>query len=169
MRTLLLSLLLLVPVAGSAHGDSPSLEAEVGEYFIDIGHEELRPNDDIEFGIDLFAGDPIDYADFASVDVRVTKDGAELVSGTVENDAVNIPVFTVNFPEAGGYDMDVRYLDANDALIVARTFHLEVPSSGAAMLRDGFVTLHYVIAAGLFALSAGIAGYALWQRFGPKK
>lgn len=169
MRLLLLSILLLAPVPAFAHGDSPSLEAEVGEYFIDIGYEELRPQDDIEFGIDLFAGDPIDYADFASVDIRVTKDGAELVSGSVENDAVNIPVFTVNFPQAGGYDMDVRYLDANGALLVARTFHLEVPSSGSAMLRDGYITLHYVIAAGLFALSAGIASYALWQRFGPKK
>lgn len=169
MRTFFLSLLLLAPVPAFAHGDSPSLEAEEGKYFIDIGHEELRPHDDIEFGIDLFTGDPIDYADFASADVRVTKDGAELVSGTVENDAVNVPVFTVNFPEPGGYDLDVRYLDDGGALLAAHTFHLEVPGTSTVMLRDAEDTLHYVLAAGLFALSIGIGGYALWQRFGKKR
>ncbi len=137
---------------------------------IDIGYvPELEPDTEIEFDIDLFTKEPIDYADFASVDVRVTKDGAEVVAGSVENDQVNIPVFHVMFPDAGGYDMDIRYLDEHDELIVARTFHLEVPGAARVMLRDGEDMLHYVFAAGLFALSIGIAGFALWERFGPKK
>lgn len=154
----------------SAHGDAPSLEAEVGEYMIDIGYTpDLAPGEKIEFDIDLFTADPIEYADFASVDVRVTKDGAEIVSGSVENDSVNIPVFHVTFPEKGGYDMDVRYLDEEERLLAARTFHLEVPNDAQVLLRGGLETAHYVIAAGLFALSVGIGGYALWERFGPKK
>lgn len=161
--------LLVTPFVAFAHGDSPSLEAETAGYLIDIGHEELAANDDIEFDIDLFTADPIDYADFASVDVRVTKNGAEIVAGAVENDGVHIPVFTVNFPEPGGYDIDVRYLNADDSLIVARTFHVDVPVGSRVLLREGFELLHYVLAAGLFALSAGIGGYALWQRFWPKK
>lgn len=165
---LLASGLFVVPFA-SAHGDSPSLEAETAGYLIDIGHEPLAPNNDIEFDIDLFTADPIEYADFASAFIRVTKDGAEIVSGAVENDRVHIPVFTVNFPEAGGYDIDVRYLHADDSLIVARTFHVEVPGTSTVALRDAENMLHYVLAAGLFALSIGIAGYSLWQRFGQKK
>jgi hypothetical protein len=169
MRLLLLSLL-LSPVAAFAHGDAPSLEADVDGYMIDIGYEDLRAGTPIEFDIDLFReGPPIEYADFASVDLRVTKDGAEIVAGSVENDEKNIPTFDVTFPEPGGYDMDVRYLDDAGALIVARTFHLEVPGGATVMLRDGEDMLHYVLAAGLFALSVGIAGVALWNRFGPKK
>ena len=154
----------------SAHGDAPSLEAEVGEYLIDVGYDPvLAPRVPIEFDIDLFTREPIDYADFAAVDVRVSKDGTELETASVENDEVHVPVFAYTFPEPGGYDMDLRYLDAQGNLIVARTFHLEVPTGSSAALRDGFVTLHYVIAAGLLALSLGIAGYSLWQRFGSKK
>lgn len=148
-----------------AHGDSPSLEAEEGRYLIDIGHEELAANDDIEFDFDLFDAETLDFADFASVDVRVTRDGAELTSGSIENDAVHIPVMTVNFPEPGGYDIDVRYLDASDALLAAHTFHVEVPGTSAVMLRDGETALHYAVAIGLFTLSLGIGGHALWQRF----
>ena len=164
MRTLLLSLL-LVPVSALAHGDSPSLEAEVGDYFIDIGHEDLAPRTDVEFGLDLFTKDPIEYAEFASVDVRVTKDGAELKAQSLENDGVNIPVFVMNFPEPGAYDMDVRFLDASDRLLVARTFRLEIPTAGIALTRQGVEWLHYAIAAGLFALSAGILAVSTWQRF----
>jgi len=170
MRILLLSFL-LSPVAAFAHGDAPSLEADVGEYLIDIGYTpDLAPGTEIEFDIDLFrAGPPVDYADFASVDVRVTKDGTEVVAGSVENDAVNIPTFHVTFPESGGYDIDIRYLDARDVLIVARTFHVEVPTPTGVIVRGGVETLHYVIAAMLFALSLGIGGYSLWERFKPKK
>jgi hypothetical protein len=169
MRSLLLVLALL-PLSVSAHGDAPSLEADVGDYMIDIGYTpELEAGTEIEFDIDLFTKEPIDYADFASVDVRVTKDGAEVVAGSVENDQVNIPTFRVTFPETGGYDMDIRYLDEQDRLIVARTFHLEVPNDAQVFVRGGLETAHYVIAAGLFALSLGIGGYALWERFGPKK
>lgn len=169
MRSLLLVLALL-PLSVSAHGDAPSLEAQVGEYMIDIGYTpDLAPGEKIEFDIDLFTADPIDYADFASVDVRVTKDGAEIVSGSVENDSVNIPVFHVTFPEAGGYDMDIRYLDEQDRLIVARTFHLEVPGSAGVMLREGSSMATYVVAAGLLAISVAIGGTALWERFGPAK
>lgn len=159
------ALLFLSAPSVSAHGDSPSLEAEVGDYFIDIGHEELAPRTDIEFGLDLFTKDPIEYADFASVDVRVTKEGAELKAQSLENDGVHIPVFVMNFPEPGAYDMDVRFLDAQDTLIVARTFRLEVPTSAVALTRQGVEWLHYAIATGLFALSAGILGVSLWQRF----
>jgi hypothetical protein len=169
MRSLLLVLALL-PLSVSAHGDAPSLEAEVGEYMIDIGYApDLAPGEKIEFDIDLFTANPIDYADFASVDVRVTRDGAEIVSGSVENDSVNVPVFHVTFPDAGGYDMDVRYLDGQDRLIVARTFHLEVPGAAGVMLREGSSMAAYVIAGGLLALSIGIGGFALWERFKPKK
>lgn len=165
MRLLLLSLL-ISPVATFAHGDAPSLEAEVGEYLIDIGYTpDLAPGTEIEFDIDLFTANPVDYADFASVDVRVAKDGAELVSGSVENDTTNIPVFHVTFPEPGGYDIDIRYLDEADTLIVARTFHVEVPTPAGVMVRGGFETLNYVIAVVLLALSIGIGGYSLRQRF----
>lgn len=166
---LLVSGLVVIPSI-SAHGDSPSLEAEVGEYMIDIGYTpDLAPRIPIEFDIDLFTKDLTDYADFASVDVRLSKDGAELDTASIENDGVNIPMYSVTFPEPGGYDLDVRYVNADESLIAARTFHLQVPTGSAAALRDGFVLLHYVIAAGLLALSIGIAGYSLWQRFGPKK
>lgn len=160
------ALLIVVYVSSvSAHGDSPSLEAEVGAYLIDIGHEALAPRTDIEFAMDLFTKDPIEYAPFASVDVRITKDGAELETASLENDGVNVPVFVMNFPEPGGYDMDVRFLDGQDALIAARTFHLEVPTSRVVLVRDGVEIAHYAIAAGLFALSAGILGVSLWQRY----
>ncbi len=150
----------------SAHGDAPSLEVEVGEYFIDIGYDDLAPGRETEFDIDLLLiGPPVDYADFASVDVRVTKEGTEIVAGSVENDAVHIPTFVVTFPEPGGYDIDVRFLDVQDELMVARTFHVEVPEASVAALRGGLETLHYAIAAGLLALSIGIAGYSVWQRY----
>jgi hypothetical protein len=169
MRFLALSLV-LVPFVAFAHGDAPSLEAEVGGYLIDIGYTPaLAAGEDIEFDIDLFTADPIEYADFASVDVRVAKDGAELTTASVENDDVNIPVFRVTLPEPGGYDMDVRFLDEHDRLIAARTFHLQVPNDAQAFVRGGLEMAHYVIAAGLFALSLGIGGYALWERFGAKK
>jgi hypothetical protein len=170
--SLLASVLLAVVFASSvsAHGDAPSLEAEVGEYMIDIGYTpELAPNTEIEFDIDLFTKEPIDYADFASVDLRFSKDGTELATASVENDKVHIPTYVMTFPEPGGYDIDVRYLNDAGTLIVARTFHVEVPTGSRAMLRDGFVVFHYVLAAGLFALSIGIACYSLWQRFGTKK
>ncbi len=169
MRLLLLSLL-LTPFAAFAHGDAPSLEATVGGYMIDIGYApELAADTNIEFDVDLFTAEPVDYAEFASADLRVTQNGKEIVAGSVENDKLNIPTFTVKFPEPGGYDMDVRYLDADGALIVARTFHLEVPGDSAVMMRSAEDMLHYVLAAGLFALSLGIAGYSLWQRFGSRK
>lgn len=166
-----LLLLLFSASSASAHGDAPSLEAEVGEYFIDIGYGDLAPGRETEFDIDLLLiGPPVEYADFASVDVRVTKDGTEIVAGSVENDDVHIPTFAVTFPDAGGYDIDVRFLDEQEQLIVARTFHLEVPPASVAALRGGLETLHYVIAAGLLALSIGIAGYSVWQRYKiPKK
>lgn len=158
---------LLVSSSVSAHGDSPSLEAEVNGYLIDIGYEgDIVAGSDIEFDIDLFkVGPPVDYAEFASVDVRVTKDGAEIVAGSVENDVAHVPMITLNFPDAGGYDMDVRFLDATDTLIVARTFHVEVLGGAQGLLRQGFTALHYAIAAGLFALSAGIAVVSLRKRF----
>lgn len=159
---------LFVASSAFAHGDSPSLEAEDAGYLIDIGHEPLAPGTDIEFDVDLFTADPIEYADFASAFIRVTRNGTEIVSGAVKNDGEHVPVFTVNFPDPGGYDIDVRYLNTDDSLIVARTFHVDVPHSSNVMLRDGFVMLHYAIATGLFALSIGIAGYSLWQRFGKR-
>lgn len=170
MRLLLLTLF-LVPLAANAHGDAPSLEAEVGGYLIDIGYEpDLAPKETIEFDFDLFRiGPPIDYADFASIDVRVTRNGAQVSSASVGNDESYRPVVGMAFDEPGGYDMDVRYLDVGGSLIVARTFHLEVPSDARVFVRGGLETAHYVIAAGLFALSLGIAAYSLWQRFGVAK
>lgn len=176
MRSIMLLLLFtlssvegLSPFA-SAHGDTSSLEAEVGEYLIDIGYEPaLEAGVPIAFDADLFlAGPPLEYADFARVDIRVTKDGGEIVTHSVENEEQHIPAFTVTFPEAGDYDMDVRYLDANDVLLAARTFRLEVLTGSMVSLRSGLEALHYVIAAGLFALSIGIAGYSLWQRYREK-
>lgn len=169
MRILPLFVLLLAPFAALAHGDSPSLEAEVGGYLIDIGYGELEAGTPVEFDLDLYTSDPIAYADFARVDLRVTRDGAEIAAGAVENEQERVPAYAVTFPEPGGYDIDVRYLDDADALIVARTFHVEVPDDGTLMLRDAENTLHYVLATGLFALSFGIAGYSLWQRYGAKK
>ncbi len=164
MRFLLL--LLLLPLLTFAHGDSPSLEAEVGKYLIDIGYEALSPGEPVTFDLDLYETEPsMTYAAFASVDVRVSREGAEIQAGSVENDGVHVPVFTVLFPEPGGYDVDVRYLDADAALIVARTFHLEVPSASRAILREGFMSLSYVIAALLLALSLGIGGYSLWEKY----
>jgi len=163
------SVFLVAPVFAMAHGDAPSLEATVGKYVIDIGYDDLRAGSDVEFDIDLFTSNPINYADFASVDVRVTRSGALVVEGSVENDKVHVPVFTVNFPEAGGYDIDVRYLDEADALIVARTFHVEVPGSSYAFFSNITDTLRYVLAACLFLVSFGAGGYALWQHYGPKK
>ncbi len=168
MRLLLLSLL-LSPVAALAHGDSPSLEAETGPYLIDIGYDVLAAGAETEFNLDLFHRDTLDFADFATVEMRVSQNGAVLTAGETDNDRVNIPVMLVHFPEAGGYDMDVRYVDEEKKLIAAHTFHLEVPGSSAATMLKAEETLHYVIAAGLFALSAGIAGYALWQRYGKKR
>lgn len=161
--------ILVGPGFVAAHGDAPSLEATVGKYIIDIGYDDLRAGRDMEFDIDLFTSNPITYADFASVDVRVTRSGALVVEGSVENDKVHVPVFTVNFPEAGGYDIDVRYLDEADALIVARTFHVEVPGSSYAFFSNITDTLRYVLAACLFLVSFGAGGYALWQHYGPKK
>lgn len=163
---LLIFPLLLFPFLAFAHGDSPSLEAEVGEYFIDIGYEALQTDEPVMLNIDLYKNVPsLTYAAFASVELRVTRDGAEVIAGSVQNDGMHVPVFEVSFPKPGGYDMDVRFLDGAGALIVARTFHLDVPSDSYVMLRDGFVSLHYVIAALLFALSLGIGCYSVWERF----
>lgn len=165
MRFLLLSLL-LVPVSAFAHGEAPSLEAEVGEYLIDIGYTDLAAKTDVEFDIDLFlAGPPIAYAEFASVEVRFSSNGAELATATVPNDGVHVPVVTVNFPAPGGYDMDVRYLDAAGSLIVARTFYVEIPGTAGVLTREGLQGLSYVIAGVLLAASLGVGGYSLLKRY----
>lgn len=157
---------LLMPIVTVAHGDRPSLEAEVGAYLIDIGYDDLAPNEDVVFDIDLYnSGPPLTYADFAGVDLRVTRQGAEIATLSVENGDAYAPTFTLRFPEPGGYDIDVRFVDANEKLIAAHTFHLEVPTGGTLMLQDGMEWLRYAVAGILLVLSLGTGGYALWGRF----
>lgn len=167
MRRFFLFVLLATPSLAFAHGDAPSLEAEVGGYLIDIGYDDLEAGTPVEFDADLYTNEPLAYADFATFEYRVTRDGQEIAAGAIDNDE-RVPTFDVTFPEPGGYDMDVRFLDDAGQLIVPRTFHLEIPGSGTVMLRNADDALHYVLAGGLFALSFGIAGYALWQKYGPK-
>lgn len=170
MKLLLLALLAL-PLAVSAHGGgTPTLEAEVGEYLIDIGYDRLAvAGEEITFDLDLFtAGPPIDYATFATVELRVTKNGSEIFNGAVPNEEAQVPTMSVIFPESGGYDLDVRYENEASELIVGHTFHLEVQPPAAGTALRALQGMHYTIAGGLFALSLGIGGYSLWKRFGKR-
>lgn len=158
-RFLLLPVLLLLPVAASAHGGRPSFEAESGPYLIDIGYSAtgFRPEEEVTFDFDLYqdVNGTQAFADFQLVRVEITR-GEEMVHGEeLANEESFIPTMTYTFAEEGDYTLAVAYVQSGSVIADAE-FPVPVQENAGAAGRAANV-MTYVIAAILAVFGVGVA------------
>lgn len=152
----------ILPTLTFAHGDSPSLEAEVNEYLVDIGvsQEGIRPGEEVTFDFDLFTTDDRpQFVHFGSVDVEIKHDDTVLLSEVIANDSTYIPTLAYTFREEGEYRLTASFLTGS-TVIASQGFDLAVaPGSGTAARFEN--ATHYVIAAILvgFTLVYGMVSF----------
>lgn len=112
-RLLAAALCLSVSSVAFAHGDSPSFEATVDGYLMDIGYSVMSPapGDAVHFDFDLFTGtgDNLAFASFKSVTVTATKDGFPALTQTIPNVEPNVPSATLAFSQNGTYDLNISF------------------------------------------------------------
>lgn len=158
-RFLLLPVLLLLPVAVSAHGGRPSFEVESGPYLIDIGYSAtgFRPAEEVTFDFDLYrdVNGTQAFADFEMVRVEISR-GEEMVhSEELANDESFIPTMKYTFSEEGEYSLGVAYVQSG-SVIADAAFPVPVKENAGTAGRAVNV-MTYVIAAILAAFGVGVA------------
>lgn len=158
-RFLLVFALFLAPVFVSAHGGTPSFEAQSGPYLIDIGYSVtgFRPAEEVTFDFDLYrdVNGVQSFADFQLIRVEITRDGEMVHSEELENEESFIPMMKYTFPEAGDYRLEAAYVQSG-SLIADAAFDVPVGEHNGAAGRTVNV-MTYVIAALLAAFGGVVA------------
>lgn len=166
-KLFLFCIILLLPVAALAHGDSPSFEKEIPPYLIDIGYDRIgmRPGEEVTFDIDLFTqSGAVAFATFTHVDIEIADANAVTVlDTTLENDAVNVPILKHTFADEGMHTLHVTYRNGGDQLAYA-TFDMPVGAGNGSVGRVMNVGT-YIVA----IVMVGIAGYVIVASFRKKK
>lgn len=147
--SLVLLAVILLPQIVGAHADGKSFEAkdEAGNS-IDIGYSEL-PSTGESTTFDFSARDAEKNAiSFDQIWVRVSKDSATYVATGLAKAPIGKTVLTYRFPEAGSYDMEVRFERAGVS-VAEHTFVLTASTSDeqAAPVRVSFGVLLSIAAA----------------------
>lgn len=108
----------LFPFGVSAHGTGASYEAQVGDYFVDIGYSVAEPEvgEPVSFDFNL----PDEHAGVAYADVWVRiddPDGNVVLATGVHNAAFGGPRLSYAFMEEGTYTIHARYENGPDAVV----------------------------------------------------
>lgn len=145
----------------SAHSSGASVEREVGEYLIDIGYEPTAPTAGGTVRMDLELYELATGADVPYTDawILIEKSNKTYFAGGVPKARIGATGFSYLFPEAGEYEIYVRYQQDGEK-VVETTFPFTVnESDGAANTDGGPLTTGL---AGLAGLVIGvIAGFYL--------
>lgn len=117
--------ILFIPCAAAAHGDSASLEATLSSgTLIDIGYSAAPVSGEgtiFDFVIRNSAGEEIA---FDRIWVRLSKGSAAYLATGLAKAEIGKTVLTYRFPEAGSYEMEIRFEKGGDRL-AEHTFVLE--------------------------------------------
>jgi len=155
---ILVCVALLAAELAYAHGDGASFEAQVGEYFMDIGYEPEVPvaGETLLLDLNLWREQNVSRADFDSAWVRLSQDGKTVLATGVAKPDLGPMTVLVQLPEdAGDLSLDVRFekRGLEDWVVAEKTFTFSSESQKSSPLTsENFIQ----IALG-FALGALVA------------
>lgn len=134
------SFVLTGPSMAGAHEAGVSLEGEHGEYLVDIGYnpERIVEGESVVFDFNLKEADA--DVEFNSVWVRMNAGERTMLATGIGKSEFGRTVLTYAFPEAGSYEMSVRFQNGSESL-VEYTFPVSVESSAGRQGEDGTVRL----------------------------
>lgn len=118
-----------------AHTGGFTYEANVNNYFVDIGASKLEivPNELTLFEFNLYPNtDPNNLADFDSVYVTIGDETAVQVSTFVHRPQDMLTVLSYSFPKSGKYEMSARFQKGTTQLAEV-SFPVEVGSGGGGI------------------------------------
>jgi len=153
---------LVAPFFAYAHGTGESLEAEVGEYLIDIGYDPptIESDDPVVFDFILKQGEA--EAEFDSVWVRIYSKEREVVfAGGLDRGEAGRTVLTYAFPRGGEYSLSARF-QKNGAALAEQEFPIAVvsPRESGVSRRDTLL-----VACSFAGGALLVAGYSFRKRF----
>jgi len=142
-----------------AHGEGASYEEEKGEYFIDIGYAPEEPLSGVPVRIDfaLTAAESGEEVLFTDVWVRIHQERETFFASGIHKPHIGETGLVFTFPEAGDYEISVRYQNDNDS-IVDTTFVLpvEMGNGGDSGERSTMEGRDFLLLLGI-----GTAGFAV--------
>lgn len=135
---IVLVLLFSSPSFVGAHETGASLEAEEGGYFIDIGYnpEQIVERESAVFDFSLKKEDSVQEFDFAWV--RISNGGKTVLATGIGKSEFGRTVLTYAFPEAGLYEIDVRFQQGTQTL-AEQAFPISVEQGSEKDQQDSIV------------------------------
>lgn len=161
------------PSSAFAHGEGKSYEETVGNFLVDIGYNPPQPEagSPVSFDfnlIDKTSGQP---APFTDIWVQVIKDGETILATGIHKQEIGATTLLYAFPQAGDYEVAVRYQDA-DKEIVQASFPLTIAALSTEAPKTQEQTARNIPAVwgiGGFIAGAFIPGAILTAKRGRKK
>lgn len=131
------------PLFASGHELGESFEQEVGEHLIDIGYtpENFSAGSSALFEFELWRNNPdaeydeLDPVAYDDVWVRIVSDGTTMFASGVHNAEFGGSRMTYVFPEAGEYELSVRYERGLDTVAEATFPFTVAPKEGSGAFR----------------------------------
>jgi hypothetical protein len=159
---------LVLPVISFGHGSGLSFETEKEGYFIDIGvsSEPVLSLQSTRFDLSLFDASSNEAVDFTDVWVRIEEGRKVLFAGGVHVPNLGPTGFSYAFPNAGLYQVSVRYQEDGSAL-TEYSFELPVIEGQAAVGNNTAVPKKLMLIASYlaaFLIGGGVVYIILWRR-----
>jgi len=127
-----------LPFLIEAHSVGVSHEAQVGEYFVDIGYNVPIPRigESVTFDFNL----PEEHGNvrYTDVWVRIESEKGVVFAGGLYNAEFGGPRLVYAFPEAGAYTIHVRYENGTET-IVETSFPLTVEGGTSVLGNTAFI------------------------------
>jgi hypothetical protein len=153
--------LLLIALPAASHTSGFTYEANVGNYFVDIGasRTELAANQLTLFEFNLYpTNDPNNLADFDNVYVTIGDDSAVQLATFVHRPPEMLTVLSYSFPKAGRYEVSARFMKGH-ADLAEVSFPIEV---GEGQGVSG--NLAKIVVLGVFGAAVVITGLVRLRR-----
>lgn len=162
-RLLLAAFFALLPFGVSAHGLGSTLEAESGDYVVDVGYDAFSLVEDspVRFSFELLRRGESEEAEFAEVFVRIERSGRAVLAAAFPKAEFGETGLTFTFPSAGSYLLSASY-SGLEGKIAEASFPLNVEAAereadgkSAALLLAAFLA---GLAGGVFLARRGRLG-----------
>jgi hypothetical protein len=109
------------PISSSAHVTGAFFEKEVGNFIVDIGYdpEIIVARESSAFSFDLLDKTNRDPQEFTSIWVKIDKGEQTTLATGIARQSLGITTLLYTFPEAGEYELNVRYQSGDDSIAEA--------------------------------------------------
>lgn len=120
-----------------AHGLGQSLTKTVGDYTIEVEYEalKLQADESVRLDFSITKKDTKEEVQFTDIWVRIAQGNKTVFAGALAKANFGKPGMTYTFPEAGEYELSVRFQNA-DKTVAEAPFQLRVERATAGKTKQ---------------------------------